>query len=119
MTFYVKTSVSNGTGQCNFSGHRDRSFFVVPGQRDNGTSSKSCHGTGRAGTACQNLGRDAGRDNHYFSIKIRDGTIIMISCFRTSFFCFRTSFPVLERPFPVVEHLFPVLERLFYVHLGK
>ena len=41
------TSVSNGTGQCNFSGQRDRSFLVVPGQRDNGTSSKSCHRTGR------------------------------------------------------------------------
>ena len=34
-------SVSNGTGQCNFSGQRDRSSFIVPGQRDNGTSSKS------------------------------------------------------------------------------
>jgi hypothetical protein len=30
--------------------------------RDNGTSSKSCHGTGRAGTASQNMGRDMGRD---------------------------------------------------------
>ena len=36
--------------------------FVVPGQRDNGTSSKSCHGTGRAGTASQNLGWDVGRE---------------------------------------------------------
>ena len=26
--------VSNGTRQCNFLGQRDRSFFVVPGQRD-------------------------------------------------------------------------------------
>ena len=45
----------------------------VPGQRDKlkilpraGTGrdrlSKPCHGTGRAGTACQNLGRDTGRD---------------------------------------------------------
>ena len=70
----VWSRVCNGTGQYNFSGQRDRSFFIVPGQRDNGTSSKSCHGTGRAGTACQNPGRDAGRDNHYFSVKIRDGT---------------------------------------------
>ena len=65
---------SIGTGQGNFSGQRDRSFFIVLGQRDNGTSSKSCHGTGRARTNCQNSGRDAGRDNHYFSVKIRDGT---------------------------------------------
>ena len=51
-------------------GHRDRSSFIVPGQRDNGTSSKSCHGTGRAGTAkiqdgtgrdSENPGRDAGQ----------------------------------------------------------
>ena len=46
--------VSIGTGQGNFLGQRDRSFFIVLGQRDNGTSSKSCHGTGRAGTVCQN-----------------------------------------------------------------
>ena len=67
----VQDRVSNGTGQCNFLGQRDRSFFIVPGQRDNGTSSKSCHGTGRAGTAkirdgtgrdSQNPGRDAGQN---------------------------------------------------------
>ena len=51
------TRLSKGTGQCNFLQQRDRSSFIVPGQRDNGTSSKSCHGTGRAGT-----------------VKIRDGT---------------------------------------------
>ena len=43
--------VSNGTGQCNFSGRRERNSFIVPGQRDNRTSYKSCQGTGRAGTA--------------------------------------------------------------------
>ena len=89
--------VSNGTGQCNFSGQRERSSFIFPGQRDNGTSSKSCQGTGRAGTVCQSPGRDTGQNNHYFSVKIRDGTgtgrdnryfFPMISCF--------TSFPVLE-----------------------
>ena len=36
--------------------------------RDKGTSSKSCNGT-----AYQNPGRDAGKDNYYFSVKIRDG----------------------------------------------
>ena len=47
--FYQEVSnrVSNGTGRCNFSGHRDKENVLVPGQRDNGTSSKSCHGTGR------------------------------------------------------------------------
>ena len=52
-------------------GQQDRSSFIVPGHRDNGTSSKSCHGTGRAGTAkirdgtgrdSENPGRDAGQN---------------------------------------------------------
>ena len=30
----LHTRVSNGTGQYNFSGQRDRSFFIVPGERD-------------------------------------------------------------------------------------
>ena len=30
----ICTRISNGTGQCNFSGQRDRSSFIVPGQRD-------------------------------------------------------------------------------------
>ena len=67
----IRTSVSNGTGQCKFLGQRDRNSFLVPGQRDNRTSSKSCQGTGRAGTAktgdgtgrdSQNPGRDAGQN---------------------------------------------------------
>ena len=28
----VESADSNGTGQCNFSGQRDRSSFIVPGQ---------------------------------------------------------------------------------------
>ena len=64
--------ISNRTGQCNFSGKRDRSSFIVLGQRDNRTT--SCQGMGRAGTAYQNPGWDAGRNNHYFSVKIWDGT---------------------------------------------
>jgi hypothetical protein len=114
---YVCVMVSSGTRQCNFLGQRDRSFFIVPGQRDNRRSSKYCHGTELARIACQNLGWDAGRDNHYFSDQIQDGTGTgrdnhyffpydflfhnICSCFRTYFFCFRTSFPVLECPFPV------------------
>ena len=45
-------------------GQRDRSSFIVPGQRDNGTSSKSCHGTGRAGIFwdCPVPSRDVPRD---------------------------------------------------------
>jgi hypothetical protein len=66
----TQTRVSNGRGQCNFLGQRDRSSFIVPGQRENGTRSKSCQWTGGAGTAkirdgtgqnSQNPGRDAGQ----------------------------------------------------------
>ena len=32
------SSLEYGTGQCNFSGQRDRCSIIVPGQRDNGTS---------------------------------------------------------------------------------
>ena len=75
---------------------RDKDTEVPSLSRDKGTtgtSSKSCHGTGRAGAVCQNPGRDAGQHNHYFSAKIhdgmRDGTgqslfFPTISCFRTS-----------------------------------
>ena len=73
---------------------RDRSSFIILGQRDNGTSSKSCHGKVRAGTACQNPGRDAGRDSHYFSVKIWGGTEQLLD--------------VLERPFSALERPFPV-----------
>ena len=41
----VQIRVSNGTGQCNFSGQSDRSSFAVLGQRDNQTNSKSCQRT--------------------------------------------------------------------------
>ena len=64
----LRLAVSNGTGQCNFSGQRDRKSFLVPGQRDNGTSSKSCNGTGRAGilSGCPVPSRDGTRDNFFF-----------------------------------------------------
>ena len=48
------TSVSKRT-----LGQKDRSSFIDPGERDNGTGSKLYQGTGWARTACQNLGRDA------------------------------------------------------------
>ena len=61
---FVWTRVSNGTGRCNFAGQRDRNSFIVPGQRDNGTTGQAKNlgkgrdgsgqpksGTGRAGTA--------------------------------------------------------------------
>ena len=64
--------------------------------------------TGRARTACQSPRRDAGRDKHYFSVKIRDGTqegtgqLLLFSMIS----CFTTYFPVVESTFPVLEHLF-------------
>jgi hypothetical protein len=103
----VRTRVSNTTGQCNFLGQRDRSFFIVPGQRDNlkilpwngtGRDSKSISGTGRGMgqslLCCQNPGQD------YFFPTIS---------------CFGTSFHVLEHKFSVLEHPIHVLERPFHV----
>ena len=61
-TKLVLIKVSNGKGQCNFSGQRYRSSFIdiVPGTWDNGTSSKCCLGTGWDGilTFCHGTGRD-------------------------------------------------------------
>ena len=55
MKRWVQTSVSNRTGQCNFSG-----------QRDNRLSSKSCHGMVRDGilTAFSVTSRDVPRDRN-------------------------------------------------------
>ena len=77
----IKTRVSNGTGQRNFSGQRDSQNFFVPGQRDNGTEvpllSRDKGTTGQA----QNLAK--GRDGpgqpkpgtgRAGTAKIRDGT---------------------------------------------
>ena len=112
MIGYPHSRVSNETGQYNFLGQTDRSSFIVKGQRK--TSSKSYHGTGRARTVYQNTGRDTGRNNHYFSVKIRDGTgtgrdncyfFPMISCFITSLPVSEHTFLVLEPPFPVFGFL--------------
>jgi hypothetical protein len=79
----VGSRVCNGTGQCNFSGQRDRNSFLVPGQRDNGTSSKSCHGTERDGilTACPVPSRDVPRDRNERKSVEKMGFFSMISCF--------------------------------------
>ena len=57
-------------GTVQLFGTKGQKFLHRPGQRDDGTSSKTCQGTGG----------DMGRDNHHFSVKIRmgqgqDGTI--------------------------------------------
>ena len=84
----LPTCVSNGTGQCNFSG-----------QRDNGTSSKSC--TGRDETACQHSGRDTGQSLFFCQDPGRDaGRDGPTLFFFPMIFFFRTYFPVLERLFP-------------------
>ena len=119
--YRVETRVSNGTGQYNFSGQRDRSSFIVPGQRDNGTSSKSCQGTGRAGTAkirdgtrdktgqsrkgcsktgngCSKTGKDVLKQEN----DVLKQEIWSFSCFGTSFSCFLCSFGkvILSRDVP-------------------
>ena len=46
---------------------------------DKGTTGQAQNlAMGRAGTACQNPGQDAGWDNHYFSVKIWDRTIFFL-----------------------------------------
>ena len=53
----VMTSVSNGTGQRNFSGQRDRSSIIVPGQMRRRDKLKILPRDGK-GRDSQNLGRD-------------------------------------------------------------
>ena len=127
--------VSIGRGQCNFLGQKDRSFFIVPGQKDNRT--RMGREIGQSLFFCQNPGWDAGcgiwdgtQDGTRGGTQDRtqDGTrdgigntffFPIISCHRTSFpvlectfsvleclSCFRTSFSVLE--FPFLQGLFPV-----------
>ena len=66
-------------------------------------------GMGWDGTVCQKPGRDMGRVNHYFSVKIQEGTQDQTgqSLFFSMISYFRTSFSVLELPFSVLEH--PIL----------
>ena len=78
---HIYSRVSNGTGQCNCSGQRDRQNFFVPGQRDTGTEVPSLsRDKGTTGQA-KNLakGRDGpGQPNFETGLagtaKIRDGT---------------------------------------------
>ena len=65
----VYTRVSNGTGQCNFSGQRDRQKNFVPGQRDNRTEDPSL--SRDKGTTGQLQNLTTGRAG---TAKIRDGT---------------------------------------------
>ena len=82
-------------------GQRDRSFFLVLGQRDNGTSSKSCHGTGRRTEPslffCHILGLDVRQDNHYFSLQFSGLEHLflfqnVLFLFQNVLSCFITSF---------------------------
>ena len=117
----LETRVSNGTGQYNFSGQRDRSFFIVPRQRDNRTSSNLAKGRdglgqlksgmGRAGTAkildgtrdktrqsrkgCSKTGNgcsETGKDNLKQETNVLKQEIWSFSCFGTSVSCLLCSF---------------------------
>ena len=81
--------------------------FLVPEQRDNETSLRSCHGTGRTQTVCQNPGTGGGKGQSLFFCQIlgrdmeRDRTFtisIHDFLFQNILSSFRTSFPVLECP---------------------
>ena len=77
----LRTRVSNRTGQCNFSGQRDRQKNFVPGQRDNGTEDPSLSRDKGTTGQLQNLttGRDGPGQPKFGTgragtVKIRDGT---------------------------------------------
>ena len=54
---------------------RDKGTEVPSLSRDKGTMEQAQNlATGRDGTAYQNLGPNVGQDNHYFSVKNRDGS---------------------------------------------
>ena len=79
--------------------------FPMGMSRDKGTTGQAQNlATGQDRTAYQYPGRDLGRDDHYFSVKIRDGTGTGQSLFFPMISCFRTFFAVLERPFPLLVH---------------
>ena len=89
--------VSNGMGLCNFLGQKDRSFFIVLGQRNNRASSKSCHGTRWEGifTGCP-----IGQEHTHFQFCTINALFFNYDfLFQNIFSCFRTPFPVLELPF--------------------
>ena len=54
----TQTIVSNGTGQCNFLGQRDRSSFVVPGQSPGQRDKLKILSRDRTGQDSQNSGQD-------------------------------------------------------------
>ena len=92
LTRVVQNRVSNGTGQGNFLGQRDRNFFLVPA--DKGTTGQAQNfSTGRDGilTACPVLSRDVPRDRNERKNIDEMAFFSMISCFRSSF-------PILEHP---------------------
>ena len=70
----VWNRVSNGTGQCNFSGQQDRQNFFVPGQRNNGTEVPSL--SWNKGTMGQAQNPATGRDGPEFwqAVSSRPGT---------------------------------------------
>merc|ERR1712140_145247 len=81
MMMMICSRVSNGTGQCNFSGQRDRQIFFVPGQRDNGTEVPSLSRDKGTTRQAKNLakGRDGPGQPKFGTgragtAKIRDGT---------------------------------------------
>ena len=57
-----KKGVSNGTGQCNFLGQRDRSSFIVPGQRTTGQAKTLAKRRDGPGQPKSRTGRKTKRD---------------------------------------------------------
>ena len=67
---YISTRVSNGSGQCNLFGTKGQKFIHCPRTKGRWDKLKVLPWTSR--DSQPNSGRDAGGDNHCFSVKIQD-----------------------------------------------
>ena len=117
--FDTKASVPNKTGQCNFSGQRDRKSFLVPGQRDNGTSSKSCHGTGRDFDRLSRPvpGRPAGQNHFLFGTLLVEKNPTFL-CAQLPFFVLMTIFRK-KKVFWCWLSLFVPQDNILFLHVSK
>ena len=82
----------------------DRSSFIVPGQRDNGTI-LPWDGTGQDSLSKSRTGGRKGQSLFFCQNPGRDSIYFLSFPVLEHLSCFRTSFPVLERPLSVLGSL--------------
>ena len=94
-------------GQCNFSGQRDRSYFIVKGTKEQ--AQNLAIGWDRQGQSVKIQGWTCDMTITIFLSKSRAGRVMGLNGTITISSSFRSSFPVYGRTFPVLEH--PLLFR--------